>query len=269
MDKYQEFLLDKIGDTKLENLGYFTYIQTDLFNNSNNLNGAKSFVIDRINNSITLTQSENPNELDYTIIICKSIYKQDVFSSIEYLKNNKWVIAETILFDGHYSNRQFYTIPTSFKDKVEKIKLHFAGDLVDDLEINIIYESITKEQENAYYENEKRQKRDALIAKTDIKIATGVDLVNIYFQPCGGDYKYSKIQLYLAEGKFQSSGYGVAGKLIGGTIGNLLGEFKVEEGMMYKSITGLARGCYAIKLIQYNDKNEELITSDENFFVIR
>lgn len=267
MDKYQEFLLDKIGDNKLENLGYFTYIQTDLFNNPNNLNGAKSFVIDRINNSITLTQSENPNELDYTIIICKSIYKQDIFSSIEYLKNNKWVIAETILFDGHYSNRQFYTIPTSFKDKVEKIKLHFAGDLVDDLEINIIYESITKEQEKAFYEKEKKQQREFLISKADIKIATGVDLVNIYFQPCSGDYKYSKIQLHLAEGKFQS---GVRyPSLIGGIIGNLIGEFKVEEGMMYKSITGLARGCYAIKLIQYNDKNEELITSDEKFFVIR
>lgn len=271
MDKYQEFLLDKIGDNKLEKLVYFTYIQTDLFNNSNNLNGAKSFEIDRLNNSITLTQSENPNELDYTIIICKSIYKQDVFSSIEYLKNNKWVIAETILFDGYYSNRQFYTIPTSFKDKVEKIKFHFVDDLVDDLEINIIYESITKEQENAYYENEKKQKRDALIAKTDIKIATGIDLVNIYFQPCSDNYKRSKIQLYLATGKYQSSGCCVAGssKLIGGTIGNLLGEFKVEEGMMYKSITGLARGCYAIKLIQYNDKNKELITTDEKFFVIR
>ena len=269
MDKYQEFLLDNIDSSSIKTLG--NYIQTDLLKESKNLNGTKSFVIDRINNSITLTQSENPNELDYTIIICKSIYKQDVFSSIEYLKNNKWFEAKTIVFDGYYSNRQFYTIPTSFKDKVEKIKLHFAGDLVDDLEINIIYESITKEQEKAFYEKEKKQQREFLISKANIKIATGVDLVNIYFQPCSDNYKCSKIQLYLAEGKYQSSGYGVAGnsKLIGGTIGNLLGEFKVEEGMMYKSITGLARGCYALKLIQYNNKNEELITSDENFFVIR
>ena len=249
MDKYQEFLLDNIGDNKLEKLGYFTYIQTDLFNNSNNLNGAKSFVIDRINNSITLTQSENPNELDYTIIICKSIYKQDVFSSIEYLKNNKWVLAETILFDGHYSNRQFYTIPTSFKDKVEKIKLHFAGDLVDDLEINIIYESITKEQEKAYYENEKRQKRDALIAKTDIKIATGVDLVNIYFQPCSDKYDHSQIFLYKD--------------------GFMIAKYKVEEEMFFKSISGLAVGRYEFILKQFDSKGELIIESNKQEFYIK
>ena len=183
MDKYQEFLLDNIGDNKLEKLGCFTYIQTDLFNNSNNLNGAKSFVIDRINNSIKLTQSENPNELDYTIIICKSIYKQDVFSSIEYFKKNKWFKAKTVVFDGSYSNRQFYVIPADFENKTTKIKFSFESGLVDDLEMDVVYESITKEQEKAFYENEKKQQRDALIAKADIKIATGVDLVNIYFQP--------------------------------------------------------------------------------------
>lgn len=269
MDKYQEFLLDNIDSSSIKTLG--RYIQTDLLKEAKNLEDSKLLKMNRENNNFTIVQDKNPNALDYTILIAKSTQRKELLSNVEYFKKNKWFKAKTIVFDGYYSNRQFYVIPADFENKTTKIKFKFESDLVDDLEMDVVYESITKEQEKAFYEKEKKQQREFLIAKADIKIATGVDLVNIYFQPCSGDYNYSKIQLHLAEGKFQSSGYGVAGnsKLIGGTIGNLLGEFKVEEGMMYKSITGLARGCYAIKLIQYNNKNEELITSDEKFFVIR
>ena len=58
-------------------------------------------------------------------------------------------------------------------------------------------------------------------------------------------------------------------KLIGGTVGNLLGKYKIDDGMFYKSITGLAYGCYAIKLIQLDKYNEELIKTEAMFFVIR
>ena len=268
MDKYQEFLLDNLDRGSIQTLG--RYIQTNLLKEAKNLEDSKLLKMNRENNNFTIVQDKNPNALDYTILIAKSSQRKELLSNVEYFKKNNWFKAKTIVFDGYYANRQFYVIPADFGNKTTKIKFKFESDLVNDLEMDVVYESITKEQEKAFYENEKKQQRDALIAKADIKIATGVDLVNIYFQPCSGDYKYTKIQLHLAEGRFESiSGVAGASKLIGGTIGNFLGKFKVEEGMMYKSITGLARGCYAIKLIQYNDKNEELITSDEKFFVIR
>ena len=247
MDKYQEFLLDNIENSSMKTLG--RYLQTSLLNGAKNINESKILKTDKINNSITVVQDDNPNALDYTILICKSTHEQDVFSSIEYFKNNKWIAAETIVFDGYYLNRQFYIIPTSFKDKVGKIKLHFTGDLVDDLEMDIIYESITKEQEMAYYENEEKQQRDALIAKTNIKIATGVDLVNIYFQPCSDGYNYSQIFLYKD--------------------GFMIAKYKVEEGMFFKSISGLAAGHYEFVLKQFDSKDEILIESDKQEFYIK
>ena len=42
----------------------------------------------------------------------------------------------------------------------------------------------------------------------------------------------------------------------------------VEEGMMFKSINGLAKGSYGVKLSQYDDKGELLFESDFRYFAI-
>ena len=41
-----------------------------------------------------------------------------------------------------------------------------------------------------------------------------------------------------------------------------------EEGMFFKAITGLAKGVYAVKLIQLDSKQNTIFESDFNFFVI-
>jgi hypothetical protein len=79
-----------------------------------------------------------------------------------------------------------------------------------------------------------------------IKHALGQDLINIYFKKANDNYKKTKIELYVkANQEYQ-----------------LMGEYEVEEGMFFKTINGLAYGNYAYKLIQYDNKNEKIISSE-------
>ena len=74
----------------------------------------------------------------------------------------------------------------------------------------------------------------------------------------------------MAEEKFSTCHWsGTQGELLGGTIKQLMGKFKVEEGMFFKAITGLANGVYGIKLTQFDSNNRPLFSSDVMFFVIR
>ena len=86
-----------------------------------------------------------------------------------------------------------------------------------------------------------------------IKVSTGNDLVNIYFQPSSETYCKTIIELFLAEDK---------------NPGQLIGKYKVDEDMMFKSISGLARGNYAFKLYQYDNKGNLLIKTDYQYFKI-
>ena len=54
-----------------------------------------------------------------------------------------------------------------------------------------------------------------------------------------------------------------------GTIESLLGKFKVEDGMFFKAITGLANGVYGVKITEFDKSEKPLFSSDVMFFVIR
>lgn len=238
MNKYQKFYLDKV-DLKDSNwLGYRSI---------NNMENSKIFKlkINRTNLSITITQNKNPNDLSYEILISRRFC-----SAVEYYKNKKWTKMEAC------ATGSIIAIPVDFKDKTTKIKLYFLNNIVDDLVLDVEYNAMTKEEEEAYYENERKKHQEMMVAKANINIRTGVDLVNIFFQPCDESYKSSKIQLFFVghnnEPKVQFR----------------IAEFDVEKEMMYKKISDLAPGLYAIKLIQFNDKNQEIFVSDEILFEI-
>ena len=250
MNKYQEFYLDKVG---IERSPWFGYISINDMENSKILRNFHGLKIDRTNHSITITQNKNPNDLSYKILISSRFC-----SAVEYYKNKNWTKAETSAFEasGATGSINLFAIPVDFKDKTTKIKLYFLNNIVDDLVLDVEYNAMTKEEEEAYYENERKKHRAMMVAKANINIRTGVDLVNIVFQPCDESYKSSKIQLFFVghnnEPKVQF----------------LIAEFDVEKEMMYKAISDLAPGLYAIKLIQFNDKNQEIFVSDEILFEI-
>ena len=68
-------------------------------------------------------------------------------------------------------------------------------------------------------------------------------MVNIKFQYCNDNVSYTKISLY-DDNK------------------QLMGTFKVDAGMFYKSITNLAYGKYFYKVAQYDINNELILETD-------
>ena len=113
-----------------------------------------------------------------------------------------------------------------------------------------------------------------MINAAQIKIATGNDLVNVYFSPANDNYASAKIELYTAKGNFEPHHGSVIHegwkpKLLGGSVERLIAKYSVEEGMFFKAITGLAHGVYGLKLIEYDSNNKVIVESDIEFFAIR
>lgn len=121
------------------------------------------------------------------------------------------------------------------------IKIHFKNDISKPFTIAMKTEKYIAppiDYNKLYLEN------------MEVKHALGQDLINIYFKKCNDNYKKTKIELYVkANQEYQ-----------------LMGEYEVEKGMFFKTINGLAYGNYAYKLIQYDDKDKEIISTDFNEF---
>lgn len=164
---------------------------------------------------------------------------------------------------------RFY-LPLSFDDKIESIRIVFVNNLADDLVIPV---ELVDADKDKYYSKIEKAKHDDLLAKAQIKHSTGADLVNIYFQPCCDAYAKTEIELYLAKGRFsQPSGMCVTfftPQLLGGTVEQLIGKYKVDDGSLFKSISGLAKRVYGYKVRQLDADGKILCESDFAFFSIK
>ena len=89
-----------------------------------------------------------------------------------------------------------------------------------------------------------------MLNKLNISHSCGQDLITIKFQNCNDDVCSTKITLF--DDKKQ-----------------IMGVFKVDEGMFYKSITNLAYDKYFYKIAQYDKNNSLLVKSDFVEFVIK
>ncbi len=165
---------------------------------------------------------------------------------------------------------KFVTVPVDFNNQIKEMELHFNG-VIDPIKVPVEFKSIDKSIYDLKLENERQSD---LAAKSNIKVSTGEALVNIYFQPCNDNYSKTSIELYLAVGKYPPAptvmGRGMKYRpaLLSATPGQMIGKFDVEEGMMFKSITGLAKGAYGFKLSQYDNNGNLLFTTDYQYFQI-
>lgn len=184
----------------------------------------------------------------------------------------------SVLFDGkeygiedlENSSHPSVIVPIDFDHKVDKLTIKYS--VVDDIEIEIEYEDADKDAFDAKVD---KQNQAELAKKASIKISTGADLVNIYFKPCNDLVGKTTIDLYLANGKYSQPPM-VMGKhdvwkphLLGATPDQLLGKFEVENGMFFKSITGLANHAYGVKVSQFDKDGKLLFTTDFIYFDIR
>lgn len=244
MDKYQEFLI------KFNNSYYGLATNGQL---------SKDTIL--IDNKIVLTQNEDITIHDYMLYIAN-----ESISSIYAIKGETQIKLSNEL-DPIYSskggNQNRFFVPVSFEDKFESLKIVFKNNLADDLTLAVSYVLADKEK---YYEKKEQEYKDNLLKTADIKISTGVDLVNIYFQPCCDKYEYTEIQLYIPK-EFITVG-GPYGPVQKPSTWSMIKKSKVDPEEFYKSINGLANGKYSFILKQYDKDNAIILETGHIEFTI-
>lgn len=207
------------------------------------------------------------------------VTKQDVnYNIVKYYLRFQTTVSKVIAGEKEYlpvqigsSSYPSVVVPLDFNNRISDIVVHFH-DVIDPMKISIKFIEVDR---SIYDEQVRMENETVLIEKACIKVSTGDDLVNIYFQPCSDSYDKTVIELYLAIGTYSKMAPGAYPKnyvfhpqLLNATPGQMIGKFKVEEGMMFKSITGLAIGTYGFKLSQYDDNGNLLFKTDYQYFQI-
>lgn len=232
MDKYQKLLVQKAR------IKEWLYFENNGVSDEESSKYWKRVFFDENNDTVTIIQDENPNIVDYTLII----FGESFIKTIEIYKNSKWEKIEKSMFKTRWAA---FRLNINLDDKIEKVKVSFRDNLADDYIINVVYQEADKEK---YNEKLTMEHRAELLKVANIKVSTGADLVNIYFQPCCDNYACTEIALYKEN--------------------MMLAKYKVEEDVFFKSINGLAYGEYEFILKQFDDKGNIILESDKISFSI-
>lgn len=245
MDKYQKYLFT-----------LFSCVYKFEIEGDETSNYSKGILIDNEADNITIIQSEDINKTKYTLYINGQRNKEIVILSAVYIyKNNAWKEVKGV--------ENVYKIQVDFDDRIEKIKLSFMNNLADDYIIDIKYQEADKEK---YYAKKEQEYKDNLLKTADIKVSTGADLVNIYFQPCCDKYEYTEIQLYIPK-EFVTA-RGPYGRIQKPSTWSMIKKSKVDPEEFYKSINGLANGKYSFILKQYDKDNAIILETGHIEFTI-
>ena len=206
------------------------------------------------NGTIILKQSENAYIEKYDITFENTAIDSVIVGGKTYTNENNKILFEL-----------------DFENQSKEIIVNFIDNIADSLFLSLTYEATSKE---AWDEKNKKELWGKRQENAKITVSTGIDLVNIYFQPCSDDYGKTVIELYTANGKWQPLpnvmcvGEVFKPRLLGAEVALLMGKFIVEDGLFFKSIVGLAKGAYGYRLSQYNTKGELLFSTDYAYFAI-
>ena len=247
MDKYQRVVLE---NNKKDPFYYCVSVK--------NGGGAPNTDFNYSTDVFTLTQDEDIFSTKYTFVLRANTN----IETCSFYVNGEWHSANP--------KETSFCIELDFENRVEKVKLTFADNIVDDYIFSIQYVEADKD---LYYQKQAETKRNTYIEAAQIKHSTGTDLVNIYFQPCCANCGKTEIELWIAKGKYAPH-HGMCvtfytPQLTGGEPEQMIAKFSMEEGFLFKAINGLANGVYAYRLRQFSKNDEMLFESDFQFFEIR
>ena len=232
MDKYQKFLIEKY---KKSSWFYYANDGTKDEDVKNGLNIVQNWD----NAECIIIQYENPNIIEYVLVVPEEQY----LSGISIYKNGKWSNVEKNIWNRKERKIPAYKIILNFNDRIEKIKVSFIENFANDFTFSIQYQEADKEK---YNEKLAMEHKAELLKVANIKVSTGADLVNIYFQPCCDSYARTEITLYKDN--------------------MMLAKYKVDEETFFKSISGLAYGKYEFILKQFDDKGNIILETDKISF---
>ena len=244
MNKYQKYILDSIANGS--NFVFSLCCPTDS-ENSNNTTFCGTF-----NNkldSFNITQVDDITKTQYVLIIDLNNTEVNPFEAIFVRKNNQWI-------EIPFVNKQ-YRIIANFVDRIDAIKFSFGNKIADDYTLSVTYTEADKEK---YYAKLEQEKMERLLTAAAIKVSTGADLVNIYFQPCCDEYDHTEIKLYVPK-DYVTVG-GPHGPVQKPSSWSIIKKCDVPGEDFYKSINGLAYGKYAFILKQFDKNNQLLVETD-------
>ena len=238
MDKYQKVLLESND----KNSFYYCVSIKDGV-------GSPSTKFDYNTDVFTLTQDEDIFSTKYALVI----------------KTNSNIETCTIFVNGEWQSASrkgaAFAIGLDFENRVEKVKLTFADNIVDDYTFSVQYVETDKD---LYYQKQEAERKANLLAAAQIKHSTSSDLINIYFQPCCDKYEYTEILLYIPREENFKGWTGDGRKVVEILSWSMIKKCKVSPEDFYKSINGLAPGTYSYVIKQY-DKKDELLMETEHF----
>ena len=249
MNKYQEYLLSRIKDNDQG-----TFLFSDCAPVGESCKDDTYGCYDKTTNCFTIKQDKDITKTGYVLKISQD--KCPFVAAVQVRKNNSYVdmpLSEIII---------------DFNDRIDAIRLKFIKNIADDLEIRIVYKEADKQ---AYNEMQAVLQKENTLKRAAIKHSVGESLVNIYFQPCANNYDHTEISLFIPD-KTEV-------KKVGGPHGpvnqenvlswSLIVKTTVENGIFFKSITGLAFGRYAYIIKQFDKANNALIETDYTEFYIQ
>ena len=232
MDKYQKLLVQKAR------IKEWLYFENNGVSDEESSKYWKRVVFDENNDRVTILQDENPSIVDYILIV----FGESFINAIEVYKKSKWEKVEKSTFKTRWAA---FRLNINFDDRIEKIKLSFINNLADDYIIDVKYQEADKEK---YNEKLAMERKAELLKVANVKVSTGADLVNIYFQPCCDSYDRTEIALYKDN--------------------MMLAKYKVDEETFFKSISGLAYGKYTFVLKQFDKSSNPLLETEHIEFTI-
>lgn len=240
MNKYQKYILDSIANGN--NFVFSLCCPTDS-ENSNNTTTCGTFNSEL--DSFNITQVDDITKTQYVLIIDLNNTEANPFEVVSVRKNNQWI-------EIPFANKQ-YRIIADFADRIDAIKFSFGNKIADDYILSVTYTEADKEQ---YYAKLEQERIYNLLTTAAIKVSTGADLVNIYFQPCCDEYDHTEIKLFVPKDYVTVGGpYGPVQKPSSWSI---IKKCDVPAEDFYKFINGLAYGKYAF-ILKQSDKNNQLL----------
>lgn len=251
MDKYQKYILKQIEMGKI-----FVFSRCCPIDSESAADLNKYGAFDVSADTFNITQDEDITKTQYSLIIDMAYVEANPFEGIFVHKDNQWEEVDCV-------NKQ-YRILVDFNDKTDAIKFSFINKIADDYILKITYTEADKEQ---YYSKLEQARKDNLLATAEIKVSTGADLVNIYFQPCCDEYDHTEIKLFVPKDYVTVGGpYGPVQKPSSWSV---IKKCDVPVDDFYKSINGLAYEKYAFVLKQFDKNNHLLLETDYIEFSIK
>jgi len=203
--------------------------------------GLKKINVDK--DKISLTQNDNYHINKYEIFI-----KHPIIENVLITKNSGDKTA------GEKVDETRWKVVVDFNDKALSIIISFKKNIVDPIEIPIVYIDADK---GAWDEKEFKEYSDKLSNIVNIKFTYYNSLINILFNSVNEEYSYSVATLYYV---FKNND--------GDKVYQFMGKFKSDSDNHFIPIVNLGYASYAIELRQYNELNEIIYESDRIEFVI-